>query len=145
LKIGVRVVLPLLIEAAEVCAKLHISTTTLRRWEARKAIPFVPLGKDRRYLPAKVEKSLRAQRFGPVLPPTIKDEELRERIPVEDLCEWLHIGRKTLQRRMDDGLIPFYRIGQTYRVAPDEVLFALGIEVPSERQDSPKFPSGGLE
>ena len=56
---NVRVHLPLLIEPSEVCDKLHISTTALRRWEMKSAIPFVALGKVRRYLPKAVEEAMR--------------------------------------------------------------------------------------
>jgi excisionase family DNA binding protein len=111
-----------------ICDKLHITTTTLRRWEALGIIPYVPLGPDRRYLPAAVEKALRERRFGPPLDLDLALDVLRERVPPELICDWLNVDRKTLKRRMTEGRIPYYKLGQTYRFAPDEVIFSLGIE-----------------
>jgi hypothetical protein len=130
-KLYVRVVLPLLVGGAEICAKLHISSTTLRRWETRKVIPFVPLGPDRRYLPADVEAAMRKHRFGPPLASSVSRTDLRERVSAEIIYTWLHKERRTLQRRMAEGPIPYYKIGQTYRFAPDEIIYSLGITTPS--------------
>jgi len=124
----VAVVLPLLLKPKAICKRLHIEPPTLRRWEAKGAIPFHPVGPARRYLEWEVEQALQKNhRFGPPLAPHIGIHILRERVGPEFICKCLVIDRKTLERRMDDGIIPYYRIGQTYLFAPDEVLYSLGI------------------
>ena len=128
----VTLVLPLLIEHGVICERLHITPTTLRRWEAKGAIPFHPLGPGRRYLEWEVEKALQSKhRFGPPLSPHVGIHVLRERVGPEPIYEWIDRGRKTLKRRMDEGCIPYYKIGQTYLFAPDEVADFLGIPLGS--------------
>ncbi len=142
-------VLPLLIEQGVICERLHITPPTLRRWEAKGAIPFHPVGPARRYLEWEVEEALQTKhRVGPPMEPGIGIAVLRERVAPEVICEWLHIDRKTLQRRLDEGKIPYYKIGQTYLFAPDEVVSYLGIPleaptvlIPTVSSSAPPAPA----
>jgi excisionase family DNA binding protein len=97
-------------------------------------------------LPADVEAAMRKHRFGPALDPLLSPAVLRERVPAKVICEWLTISRQTLKRRMADGEIPYYRVGQTFRFAVDEIRYSLGIADPSTPvlEELPDISMGGL-
>jgi excisionase family DNA binding protein len=109
-----------LCSADVICAKLHISARTLGRWEECGVIPYTVIGSTHRYVERRVEARLLHYRFGPLVTAP-RSTELRERVPAETILHWLGISRKTLQRRLDSAELPFYKIGQTYRFAPDEI------------------------
>jgi len=124
-KLGRRV--PLL-TAVEVCRRLSISPRRLDDWEEKVPLPYFFLGKAHRYQGSVVESALRRHRFGPPLPTGIDHSELRHRLKAKEVCNYLCCSRKTLKRRMVEGSLPYYRIGQSYRFVLEEIERVMGLE-----------------
>ena len=49
-------------------------------------------------------------------------ETYNEVIDINDLCEILHIGRKSAYQLLKHGEIPYKRIGRIYRIRKDAVI-----------------------
>jgi excisionase family DNA binding protein len=100
---------PPVMTAKEVCSYLDISRATLYRLIRTAKIPFFRMGFDYRFNREAIDLWLLADRNNP------------ESMTAERVCAYLRIHRSTLYRMIDDGRIPYSRIGDQYRFSRETI------------------------